>query len=196
MYPKARIDALTDGIFAVAMTLLVLDIRLPEEFHPRDGGELLRAFASLWPLFIPYVISFLVLGLRWLWNVEIGRGVETVDLRWARWWLLYMLLITCVPFTTFVLGRYSGLAPAIWIYSANTLLIGLAGMQLVPAQGSLAPGMPKHRRFSPLLLVVTSALAVIVSLVSPSLAIWVFFLTPLAPAIERILRRGANMSPA
>jgi len=195
MYPKARIDALTDGIFAVAMTLLVLDIRLPEDVHPGTGGELLRALADLWPRFIPYVVSFIVLGLRWLWNVEIGKSIETVDLKWARAWLVYMLLITCVPFTTFVLGRYSGLAPAIWLYAGNTTLIGLAGMQLVPAHESQAPGMPMHRRFSPLLLVATSVLAVLVSLVSPKLAIWVFFLTPAAPALERLLRRG-NISPA
>jgi hypothetical protein len=42
MFPKARLDALHDGIFSVAMTLLVLDVRLPEEFHPRDGTELWR----------------------------------------------------------------------------------------------------------------------------------------------------------
>jgi uncharacterized membrane protein len=49
MLPKARLDALHDGIFSVAMTLLVLDVRLPEEFHPRDAAELLQAIAGLWP---------------------------------------------------------------------------------------------------------------------------------------------------
>jgi TMEM175 potassium channel family protein len=42
-YPKIRIDALTDGIFAVAMTILVLDLRLPEEFHPVDDGAMATA---------------------------------------------------------------------------------------------------------------------------------------------------------
>ena len=195
MYPKARIDALTDGIFAVAMTLLVLDIRLPEGVHPGTGGELLRALAEIWPRFIPYVVSFLVLGLRWLWNVEIGRSIETVDLAWARWWLLYMLLITCVPFTTFVLGRYPGLAPAIWLYAGNTALIGLTGMRLAPSHDPLAPGTPTHRRFSPALLVLASLLAVLISLASPALAVWVFFLTPAAPVIERLLHRAAHTTP-
>ena len=43
MYPKVRIHTLTDGIFAVAMTILVLDLRLPEEFHPVDDGDLAKA---------------------------------------------------------------------------------------------------------------------------------------------------------
>ena len=64
MFPKARLDALNDGIFSVAMTLLALDIRLPEEFNPADGSELLQAFAKLWPKLLPYVLSFaLALGL-------------------------------------------------------------------------------------------------------------------------------------
>jgi uncharacterized membrane protein len=42
-------DTLSDGIFGVAMTLLVLDVRLPDNFHPHDGGELLQGLAGLWP---------------------------------------------------------------------------------------------------------------------------------------------------
>ena len=42
MFSKAGLDTLSDGIFGVAMTLLILDVRLPDDFHPRDAGELLR----------------------------------------------------------------------------------------------------------------------------------------------------------
>ena len=49
MYPKARIEALTDGLFGVAMTILVLDVRLPDDFHPADQAELARALLALWP---------------------------------------------------------------------------------------------------------------------------------------------------
>ena len=48
-YPKPRIEALTDGIFAVAMTILILDVRLPEDFHPANADALLRAIRDLWP---------------------------------------------------------------------------------------------------------------------------------------------------
>jgi uncharacterized membrane protein len=76
MFPKARLDALTDGVFSVAMTLLVLDVRLPEDFHSADGGELLQGLVSLWPKFLPYVLSFGVLGLRWVASVEIRTRAE------------------------------------------------------------------------------------------------------------------------
>jgi uncharacterized membrane protein len=66
-----RLDALSDAIFGVAMTLLVLDVRLPEEFHSRDAQELLQGLVGLGPKFLPYVLSFLVLGLRGLSNVRV-----------------------------------------------------------------------------------------------------------------------------
>ena len=49
MFSKARLDTLSDGILGVAMTLLILDVRLPEDFHPKDGGELVpdRAVAEI-----------------------------------------------------------------------------------------------------------------------------------------------------
>src|ERR1700751_3582898 len=53
MFPKLRLDALHDGIFSVAMTLLVLDVRLPEDFHPHNAAELTSAIGNLWPKVLP-----------------------------------------------------------------------------------------------------------------------------------------------
>jgi uncharacterized membrane protein len=47
MFSKARLDTLSDGIFGVAMTLLVLDVRLPENFHPHDNAELIQGLLDL-----------------------------------------------------------------------------------------------------------------------------------------------------
>ena len=85
MYPRARIDALTDGVFAVAMTLLVLDVRLPEEFRPHDANELLEALRGLAPKFVPYVLSFLVLGLRWLSNIQMRSRGEFLGREYVVW---------------------------------------------------------------------------------------------------------------
>src|SRR3954465_5592624 len=62
MYPRTRLNALTDGLFGVAMTLLVLDIHLPESFHPRDEADFVSAVLGLWRGFFPYLMSFIVLG--------------------------------------------------------------------------------------------------------------------------------------
>jgi uncharacterized membrane protein len=65
MYPKSRIEALTDGIFAVAMKILVLDLRLPDALDVTESG-VRHALKDLLPKFLPYVLSFYVLGSAWL----------------------------------------------------------------------------------------------------------------------------------
>jgi uncharacterized membrane protein len=84
MFPRVRIDALTDGIFAVAMTILVLDLKRPDEFHPADDAAVAHALIDLWPKFLPYVLSFYVLGSTWLANIKLGSRGELVDKTYAR----------------------------------------------------------------------------------------------------------------
>jgi len=79
MISGARLDALSDGVFGVAMTLLVLELRLPEDFNPADDQEFLKALLALWPKFLPYVLSFLVLGLRWRALVRARTGESFGD---------------------------------------------------------------------------------------------------------------------
>ncbi len=146
MYPRARLDALSDAVFGVAMTLLVLDVRLPEEFQPRDAQDLLQALHGLAPKFLPYVLSFWVLGLRWLSNIQVRSHGEVVGREYARWWLLYLLLITCVPFTTIIVGRFGNLAPAIWVYAGNTILISAVAFRLMALTPDIEPGDHLHER--------------------------------------------------
>ena len=177
MYPKTRLDALTDGLFAVAMTLLVLDIRLPEEFHPGGHSALIQALAGLWPKILAYVISFLVLGLRWLSLVQIRINSETLSGSYARWWLLYLLLITCVPFATLVVGRFPAFAPAIWLYAGITALIAAVDARMTSLLPDLEPSdRLRARQLSVLVLLLSSILAIAVSLVLPRGAMWAYML--------------------
>jgi len=186
MYAKVRLDTLSDGIFGVAMTLLALDVRLPDDFHPRDGSELIDGVVNLWPKFFPYVLSFGVLGLRWLANIQVRSRADYVQREYVQWWLLYLMLITCVPFTTTVVGRFAHLAPAIWLYAGHTLLIALVGWRTVSIMPHLEPGDHlRDRQVSTMLLIAASVLAILVSFVSPAKALWAFTLTPLAPFIRR-----------
>jgi hypothetical protein len=93
MIPKNHLDSLTDGVFAVAMTLLVIDIKLPETVHPRSAGELIDALAGLDRPLMAYVLSFIVLGLRWLGLARAAESAETASLSYARWTLVH--LVSC-----------------------------------------------------------------------------------------------------
>jgi uncharacterized membrane protein len=130
MYPKVRLEALTDGLFAVAMTILVLDVRLPDDFQPADQAALTRALFALWPKLFPYALSFYVLGSTWLANVKLRSHGEFVDKRCAYWWLLYLFLATCLPFSTSVVGRFFHHGPAIWLYSFNMAALSVVDYRL------------------------------------------------------------------
>jgi len=119
---KGRIEALTDGIFAVAMTLLVLDLRLPEARGLDDAG-LRSALVALLPKLESYVISFLVLCVFWLGHhrlMHLVRGVDHLFL-WRN--LLFILFITFVPFTTSLMGEHRDLDDAPLVYGVNLALI-------------------------------------------------------------------------
>jgi uncharacterized membrane protein len=190
MFSKARLDTLSDGVFSVAMTLLVLDVRLPEDFHPRDGSELAEALIGLWPKFFPYLLSFGVLGLRWLANLEVRSRAEYLDREYVNWWLLYLLLITCVPFSTIVVGRFGNLAPAIWLYAGHTLLISLVGLRMVLLMPDLELGDHlRMRQISVFLLIAASLLAIAVSFFNPHLALWAFALPLVVPPALRRTHR-------
>jgi uncharacterized membrane protein len=190
MYPRARLDALSDAVFGVAMTLLVLDVRLPDEFHSHDANELLHALLGLAPKFWPYVLSFGVLGLRWLSNIEMRSHGEMFGREYVAWWLLYLLLITCVPFTTIIVGRFGNLAPAIWLYAGNTILISAVAFRMM----ALTPGIEddehlRRRRLSLMILTGSSALAIVWSLVDARQALWALALNFAAPVIARWTRK-------
>jgi uncharacterized membrane protein len=192
-YPRARIDTLFDGIFAVSMTLLVLDIRLPPDFEPSGNAQLLSGLLALWPKLMPYLLSFYVLGARWLQSVQIRTSVEFYSQAYIRWWLLYLLLITCVPFTTIVVGRYASLAPAVWLYAGNTALIALVSWRLL----SLTPELESvsHRRARTIALAVLLASALLCigwSFWNPEYSLFGLLLNGATPAIKRRLVKSSG----
>ena len=196
MYPKSRVDALTDGLFGVAMTILVLDLRLPDSFDPRQEG-LAHALEALWPKFLPYALSFYVLGSTWLANIKLRSRGEFLSKRYVSWWLLYLLIATCLPFSTSVVGRFAHLAPAVWLYSLNMAELAAAGYRLVLLLPDVADdAQTLDRKISLSLVIATSALCVCLSVLSPTKALWVYGLNLAQPALTRwMAARTARRSP-
>ena len=175
-FPKSRIDALTDGIFAFAMTLLVLDIRLPSDLPIHDSAELLAALHALEPQYIAYLISFFVLAAQWRGNIELRR-VEEVSERALSWSLTYLFFITSVPFSTGVVGRYGGLAPAAWLYAANLIVVAVLSLYLRAQEI-----VPEHRQRARVgqariaFFIGTAVLSMLASLVAPDYAMYAYLL--------------------
>ena len=189
MIPKSRLDALTDGVFSVAMTLLVIDLRLPETFQPKDAAELLRRIDELGSQFLVYVISFYVLALRWTGMVKISPRGEEVSDAYTKWALLHLLLITLVPFTTMLIGRYPTLAPAVWFYAANTIGFALAALRMVTLTEHHASEERKiEDRIGLGMLIASSVVAVLISLFEPKYALLGFLANGLDEPVRRFTK--------
>jgi len=119
-----RLAALSDGIFAVAMTLLVLDIHTPTLEHVHSEHELLAALGALGPQWIAYGMSFLTLGIFWAGQQTQLNHISdgTRDLTWIH--LGFLFAITFMPLSTRLLAEFITYRSALLIYWSNILVPG------------------------------------------------------------------------
>ncbi len=119
-----RLAALSDGIFAVAMTLLVLDLHIPTAAQVHSEGQLLAALGALGPQWLAYLMSFLTLGIFWAGQQtqlnHIGEG--TRDLTWIH--LGFLFAVTLLPLSTRLLAEFITYSSALLLYWFNILILG------------------------------------------------------------------------
>jgi len=122
-----RLTALTDGLFAVAMTLLVLDLRVPitAAGTAASDGNLWDALVKLGPNFGAYLLSFTMLGTFWLAQHTLLTILSRSDrtLTWIH--LGFLFVVTLLPFSAALLANFHGLRLAVGAYWLNILLLGL-----------------------------------------------------------------------
>jgi len=121
-----RIAALSDGIFAVAMTLLVLDLHAPAAALIHNNADLTFALAALAPKFGVYVMSFLTLGIFWVGQQTQLNFLTRADRDLAWLHLMFLFFVTMIPFSTALIGEFIEYRAALLIYWLNILLLGAA----------------------------------------------------------------------
>ncbi len=128
---KNRVEALADGIFAVVMTILVLNISVPQiSFHyaPNSveaGTELVTKLFELWPKILSFSISFIILAVYWIAHHRQFHYIKHVD-RTLTWINILFLMATClIPFSTSLLGEYRQQQISIFVYGGNSIIIAL-----------------------------------------------------------------------
>ena len=119
-----RLAALSDGIFAVAMTLLVLDLHAPAISLIHNDHDLLQALFKLIPKLAVYIMSFLTLGIFWVGQqTQLNYLVRSDrDLTWLH--LAFLFCVTLMPFSTALIGEFIEYRAALLIYWGNILLLG------------------------------------------------------------------------
>jgi len=128
---KNRIEALIDGIFSVALTLLVLDIKLPENMTFGSNLALWQYLVALERRFAIYAISFVVIGIYWVAHHVQFHYVRYTDRRLLWINMFFLLLISFVPFATDLVGDHERLVLPCEIYGVTLLLLsGVAYLHL------------------------------------------------------------------
>src|SRR3984957_11964953 len=182
-YRTDRTEGISDGVFAVSLTLLILDVRPPE------GGASQLVLVLIAPRLGTFALSFAIVAYYWLVHHLIFaslRGVK-VGLIWAN--MLFLFTIAVLPFSTAVLGRYSLAPVALAIYGANLAACTstLAGVWFVAdhshitAQPTVSQRRYIVRRFDVQLIV--ALLGIACAFLAPALALTFFVALPIVFAL-------------
>lgn len=122
-----RLVTFTDGVFAIIITILVLDLKVPDL---SSGQALSASFEEMRPAFVTFVISFLLVGMYWVGHRDMFTGVRLVnrDVLWLN--LLFLLPAAMVPFAASAVGEYPTQPAALHLYGAVLIVLTLMRMLL------------------------------------------------------------------
>ncbi len=120
-----RLAALTDGVFAIVMTLLVLEISIPEIVPSLAHTELPHRLIELWPQVLSYIISFIILGLFWYLHHMAFHHIKRSDsgLIWLN--IVFLMFIALIPFSTALFGSFAKEQLPLIIYISNIIVASI-----------------------------------------------------------------------
>lgn len=122
---SSRLDILADGIFAIVMTILVFEIKVPEIMSPTNEAifELLK---YSYPLFLSYILSFAVLFTYWRgYHSIVSDFAKSSDVNFQNIAGAFLLFVALVPFSSHLLGVYPDLPASVIVFSLNVIVIGV-----------------------------------------------------------------------
>ena len=179
-----RVTMFTDGVFAIIITILVLEIGVPAELPEQSLRE---AIAETGPELLAWVISFLIVGMYWAWHRDLFNQVRYVnrDVVWLN--LLFIMPAALIPFAASVLGEYHDEPIALHLYGAVLILTALLRWLLygyVMRRPSLLwePPGTRTRRIGGLLAgapIVIYVIAMLVASAAPLLSLLLYLGVPL-----------------
>lgn len=203
--PLHRSEALTDGIFAVAMTLLVIELKLPDHGLVHSTDDLARALVGLIPKALSWALSFFVLALFWIGHHRAFAHVRRTDpaLVWLN--LLQLSAVSLMPFSSALSGEYGRSMLSQVVFSSNMTVLGVTAwlvLRHIHAHPELAstpmpPARYRSARLRIVGLILISVLALVLGAFMPAPAMGnmafmlMAVLSPLSRSIERRELRGA-----
>jgi TMEM175 potassium channel family protein len=202
--PIARVEAISDGVFAIAITLLVIEIKI----NPSEYGHLEHALVQEWPGYLAYVTSFLTIGGVWIAHHKLFSRLEFADPVMLVINLVLLMSVAFLPFPTGVLAQALN-APAeaqhtaVVFYGASVvaveLMLGflehyahLPRRAVVDGQSAQRESQDRRQRRRVTASTIGYAIAMVVGLVAPDLAAFVYLLIAMALLTATVLEAGAR----
>ena len=155
---KSRLEAFSDGVFAIVITLLILDIRFPEVPY----SQFWETMNSTLPRILAYVMSFIIIGVYWVSHHNSMHAIKKTDRVFLWLNVLLLLCVSFIPFPTSLLGRYPYQAGPIIIYGITLIASNLVGYIMLlyiwrhPHLAVPEFGSKYMRRHTPVYIVVNS----------------------------------------
>ena len=174
-----RLHGFSDGVFAVAITLLVLEFHVPSVPPAQLGGALLR----LWPAYASYLLSFAVVGVYWVahWNIfhELRRGDR--NLAWLN--IGFLACVAFIPFPANLVGTYGAERTAVMFYGGTLVVTGLVLRILFvyALRHDLLDAPPGLARYAMIRQLVPPAIylaGLLIALVAPAVALVIYLMVP------------------
>ena len=136
----SRLEAFSDGVMAVAITLLVLDLHVPDV-----KAGLFEALLRQWPIYLGYVTSFLVIGILWLHHHHIFKYIKRTDHVVLFLNLLMLMCVALIPFVTALLTRRYLIAPLLYLFSLPLTLVNVEACLVLYILVALFYALPADR---------------------------------------------------
>ena len=183
-----RLLALTDGVYAIVMTILVLELSVPVVMGTAVNKELSHGLLEMWPEFLIYGLSFFVLGVFWLMHHFIFDNIKQYDpaLSWIN--IFFLMCTGLIPFSTAVFGAYGAVRIAALVYGANMFLgfVGLWALWLYSAAkhrlvgADIGDDLFKGGNMMAIAYLVTILIALVIAFVNPVISFILYFLIVVA----------------
>lgn len=189
---KNRVETISDGVFAIVMTLLIFDVKIPEVPGTVSNAELWILIGNLSPLIVSYALSFLVLSVFWINHHFIFHNfARSVNRQLNLLNMLYLMFLAFVPFSAHLLGIYYHHQPAVIVYGLNILAVVIMAALMSRyirshpelCNPNLSPRLISQGQIRTTISMVSYTAGILVSFVSVPLAIALF----LFPVIFNII---------
>jgi uncharacterized membrane protein len=192
----SRIEALTDGIFAIAMTLLVFNLILPDGAAQQANIGLYQLLYNQAAKFFHYVLAFMLLAIFWVRHHQEFHWIKRTDSRLLWINIFILLFVALMPFSTDIVGDYVGNTTANVFFAGNMLMLGLLflanwayatrNLKLLDPKLDMATIIQFRRRG--IVIPAISAMVIVLSFFIPEWSLWLYLLTPFIMLLKPLRR--------